>query len=109
MRIEDKYNDMPVKRRLYIGICFRAETSLENLSNVREFLDGVMQTFGVQVKKENEDECNLMCEEETLASEVNSHKGLDSPGKRIYTYSSHYKRIENVVYDNLISALHKLI
>ena len=61
----------------------------------------------MQVKKEVEGECNLMCEEESLASEGN--KGMDSPGKRIYTYSSHYKRIENVVYENLIAALHKLI
>ena len=50
-----------------------------------------------------------MCEEETLASEGNSHGSIDSPGKKIYTYSSDYKRIENLLYDNLIIALHKLI
>ena len=50
-----------------------------------------------------------MCEEETLASEGNSHTSVDSPGKKIYTYSSDYKRIENVLYENLITALHKFI
>lgn len=99
---------MPVKSIKYLGICFRAESNIENLPNVKEFIEGFMMTFGVQVKKGNAEECNLMCEEETLASEGNSHTSIDSPTKKIYTYSSDYRRMENVVYENLIIALHKL-
>jgi len=101
---------MPVKSKLYSGICFRSEPSLENLEAVKEFIDGVVQTIGFQlVIEKNEDECNLMCEEETLASEGNENNGLDSPGKKVYTYSSEYRRIESLVYQNLITALHKFI
>jgi hypothetical protein len=74
---------------------------------VKEFVGNVLSTFAVKVKKEQDEECNLMCEEETLASEGNSNPCSDSPGKRIFTFSSDYKRVENLVYENLISALHR--
>lgn len=99
---------MPVKSKIYKGICFRPENSIGNLEVVKEFVDNVISTFTVKIKKENDDECNLMCEEETLACEGNSNSSLESPGKKVYTFSSDYKRIENVVYENLIAALHRI-
>jgi len=42
-----------------------------------------------------------------LASEGNSDPCLDSPRKKIYTFSSDYKRFENLLYENLINALQK--
>ena len=76
---------------------------------VKDFLDNVVHTFGIQIKKGNEEDCCLMCEEEAFASEGNSITSTESPGKKVYTYSSDYKRIENLVYENLITALHKMI
>ncbi|OMJ96006.1 hypothetical protein SteCoe_381 [Stentor coeruleus] len=107
-RGEDRYADMPVKSKIYKGICFRPENSIGNLEAVKEFVDNVISTFTVKIKKETDDECNLMCEEETLACEGNSNSSLESPGKKVYTFSSDYKRTENVVYENLIAALHRI-
>ena len=73
----------------------------------KSFVENVMNDSLVKIKKEDEFECNLMCEEETLASEGNSNPGIDSPGKKIYTVSSDYKRFENTIYKNLIAALQK--
>jgi hypothetical protein len=64
--------------------------------------------MNIEFKKESEEECNLMCEEETIASEGNSNTNNESPNKRVYTYSSEYKRVENIVYDTLILSLNKL-
>jgi len=94
--------DLPVKR-----IVFRSEASLANLEVVKGFVDSVLRLSTMNIKKEDEDECNLMCEEETLASEGNSDPCLDSPRKKIYTFSSDYKRFENLLYENLINALQK--
>ena len=84
---------------------FKPESNLPNLEVVKGFVENVIRDSIVKIKKEEEFECNLMCEEETLASEGNSNPGLDSPRKKIYTYSSDYQRFENTVYENLITAL----
>lgn len=99
---------MPVKRIEYIGICFKPEINTASQEVIKEFADSVISTLSVKIKKESDNECNLMCEEETLASEGNSISNLDSPGKKIYTFSSDYKRIENIVYENLIAALNRI-
>lgn len=78
-----------------------------NLDVVKGFVDNVLKDSMVKIKKLDEDECNLMCEEETLASEGNSNPCLDSPRKKIYTFSSDYKRFENLLYENLITSLQK--
>jgi hypothetical protein len=100
---------MPVKSKNYLGICFRPEQMFGNISLVKEYIENVVQSFGIQIKKESDEECCLMCEEETFASEGNSNTGIDSPGKKVYTYSSDFKRLENLVYENLIIALQKMI
>ncbi|OMJ84715.1 hypothetical protein SteCoe_14104 [Stentor coeruleus] len=107
-KCEGRYVDLPVKRIDYLGICFKPENNIPSQEVIKEFADSVISTFSVKIKKESDNERNFMCEEETLASEGNSTSNLDSPRKKIYTFSSEYMRIENAVYENLITALHRI-
>ena len=97
---------MPAKSNEELGVCIRPEEIIGNFKAAKEFVLNIIQSLDLNVKKENGDECNLICEEETIASErVNE---CESPSKKNYTYSSNYKRIENLVYENLIFALQKI-
>ena len=101
---------MPIKSSFYLGLCFRPEVSIEQAQVVKDFVSGVVQNLDVQVKKEKdeEEECILVCDKETLASEVNSGSDKDLPAKKIYTYSSEYQFFENLIYENLIISLQKI-
>jgi hypothetical protein len=73
---------------------------------VRAFVEAVTGVMDVPIKREAE-VGSLICEEETIASEKDSNSS-ESPGKKVFTVSSEYQRIESVIYEGLISALQKL-
>lgn len=100
---------MPIKSRNYVGLCFRPEDSIENISCVKDFINGVIQNFSVTVKKEPEEECDLKCEEEAHASESEIVLSGSAQTKKIFAYSSEYRELENSIYENLIISMQKLV
>lgn len=73
---------------------------------IKGFFDGVLQTK-IESTTSQGDHLSLICDEEILASEVCESPVIDSPRKKVFTFSSEYKKLEFSIYEQLIVALQK--
>lgn len=91
---------MPVKR-----IIFKPESlSLDN-EVLKGFFDGIFKSHA-ESSKSIDGAFSLICDEEILATVCES-PSIDSPRKKVFTFSSEYRKIEFSIYEQLIVALLK--